>query len=638
MPRAKSTVRRPTLAASRSPLRAIDFEERGQRTVNPLELGLIELPTRPRSIYTMGQRKAAIDGCESGRLLDASDITLAAITESGYCRGILADLAQGIVGLPRTFIGDTEMVAALADTTARVGEFREMLPEPDLVRLLSWGITLGVAPGQMRKKWRGGFGARPSYDYPISPEEAGNWKETRKQLGSRVSRPVGANDTRILRAWSPKYMRCQWWEDSSWYLMTADGEIRISHLDDPPNPNARSNDGRPILDGNADEWMIFTPYGETKPWEWGAWKSATLAFVAERDATFDRLRHSEVLAPVRVGKVPAGTTDTQRKKFLAIIRDMQRMASFVLPPGLEYDIVESTGKVADIYAKIVEWAERQYAMITGALTTAAGASVYNKGGDVQERYTRSILSSFASALSSCIHRYVLVPWAERNYGSDAAPRAEWDPTPPADQKTKAETLKIAGEALDGMVEALAKAGRKPTDASVEKYWQCLGWETEQIPAKTPHPKIEIVPTDRKFAYTLDEIRAGDGWPALGDDRGALLVSEAEQLGKQKAEAQGPVGGGDIAPADAPTDEAASALAAKMTTYAVPACGHGRPNRCPLCGVERQRDFSPDPDTGEVRWHVAWRPIVRGVAPAIATAPVALNGASHPAAWAPGGDA
>lgn len=593
------------------------------------------MPTRPRSIYTMGQRKAAIDACEGGRLADAADITLAATTESGYCRGILADLTQGILGLPRTFIGDSEMVAALADTTARVGQFREMLPDPDLVRLLSWGITLGVAPGQMRRK----YGARPSYDYPISPEEATNWKETRKRIGSPMSRPVGANDTRVLRTWSPKWLRSQWWEDQAWYLMTADGEIRISHLDDPPNPNARSN-GRPIPDGDADEWMLFTPFGETKPWEQGAWKSATLAFVAERDATFDRLRHSEVLAPMRVGKVPAGTTETQRKKYLRLIAEMKRMGILVLPPGLDYNVVESTGRVADLYAKIIEWAERQYAMITGALTTASGASVYNKGGDVQERYTRSILSAFASALSTCIHRYVLVPWGRKNYGTDDAPRAEWDPTPPADQKTKAETLKLAGEALDGAIESLAKAGRKPTDACVERYWQGLGWETEAIPPRTPHPRIDVTPSAREYAYRLGEVRASDGWPGFGDDRDDMTIADAEQLAKKKAMGPGedetaPLDA--IGPADAPTDEAAHALAAKMTTYAVPACGHGRPNRCPLCGVERLRDFSPDPVTGEIRWHVAWRPIVRGVAP-VEPAPMANGVAPHPGAWAPGGEA
>lgn len=627
---------RSTVAASRAPVRAIDLEQRAQRSVSPLELGLIELPTRPRSVYTMGQRKAAIESCEGGLLREAADLTLAAITESAYCRGILADLVQGLLGLRRTFTGDPAMVADLS------GQFHHMFPNADTVRLMSWGITLGIAPGQMRRK----YGARPSYDYPITPEEAANWKETRKQIGALRERPIGAPDIRVLRSWSPKWLRCQWWEDSAWYLMTADGEIRISHLDDPPNPNARPSMGQPIPDGNRDEWMLFTPFGETKPWEWGAWKSATLAFVAERDATFDRLRHAEVLAPMRVGKVPAGTTETQRKKYLRLLVEMKRMGLLVLPPGLEYDMVESKGRVADIYKAIIEWAQSEYAMITGALTTAAGASVYSKGGDVQERYTRSILSFFASALSECLHRYGFVPWSIRNYGTEDAPHVEWDPAAPEDKKTKAETLKIAGEALDKMVDSLAKVGRKPSDTSVEKFMQGLGFETEAIPPKTPHPKIDVTPTAREYAYRLGEVRASDGWPGFGDDRDNMTIADAEQLAKKKAEETPPPQGtgadDEIAPGDAPTDEDAHALAAKMTAYAVPACDHGRPNRCPLCGIERHRDFTPDPVTGEIRWHKEWKAIVRRkAAPTVAPvdpAPMTNGVGPHPGAWAQGGEA
>ena len=64
---------------------------------------------------------------------------------------------------------------------------------------------------------------------------------------------------------------------------------------------------------------------------------------------------------------------------------------------------------------------------------------------------------------------------------------------------------------------------------------------------------------------------------------------------------------DPGPEEAPpTDDAASALAEKMTMMAVDRCEHGRANRCWLCGVERVRDF--DVVDGVTQWHVAWRPI------------------------------
>ncbi len=616
-----------SIAASRAPARPIDFQARDQRNANPLEVGLIQLPTRPTSIYTQGMRKAAIDECEIGKLRLAADLTLAAVTESAYCRGILADLVEGLWGLPRHWTGRADMIQALDTTPEHVGEFARMFPQPDAIRLMSWGITLGMGVGQMRRK----YGARASYDFPVSPEEAANgvWRQP-----SKIARPIGAYNTRTLYTWSPKYARWQWWDDS-WWLLTADGEIRIAPLDDSPNLdeyghalNART--------GNPDEWLQYMPYGRHRPWEWGAWKSATQAFIAERDAIFDRLRHAELLAPLRVGKVPAGTTETQRRKYLRQIREMQRLGILVLPPGLEYTVVEAMGRITGVYKDIIDASHAEFAMITGALTTAEG----NKGfarGDVQERFTRSILASFAGSLAECFHAGGLVPWGREEFGTDDAPRPGWDTVPPEDKKARAETLKTASDALAGFADSLAAHNKELTPESVETYVQSLGLATRDIPVRTPHPKIEISSDDRKFAYTLDEIRAGDGWPVVGDDRGKLLVSEAEALGKQRAAAAPPVDGADaedVPPGDAPTDEAAHTLAAKMTSYGVERCAHERPNRCPLCGVERLRDFTPQPD-GTVRWHVAWRPIMRG---AVAAPAMPLNGAAHVVPWAHGGEA
>lgn len=44
----------------------------------------------------------------------------------------------------------------------------------------------------------------------------------------------------------------------------------------------------------------------------------------------------------------------------------------------------------------------------------------------------------------------------------------------------------------------------------------------------------------------------------------------------------------------------------MTAFKVARCEHGRMNRCPLCGIERVRDFVQGP-SGPV-WSVSWRPI------------------------------
>lgn len=625
----------------------MDFQARGQRNVNPLELGLVQLPTRPTSIYTQGMRRAAIEACENGNLRLAADLTLAAITESAYCRGILADLVEGLWGLPRHWTGNTEMIAELTDSPERLGQFSQMFPQPDSIRFMSWGITLGVAPGQMRRKY-----GRPGDAYPISPDEAADWNETKRM---RPSRPVGAFDTRVLHAWSPKYLRHQWWDDS-WWMLSADGEFRIAPLDDAPNLDEY---GRPtgLGTGNPDEWLMYTPYGRARPWEWGAWKSATQAFISERDAKFDRDRHAEVLAPMRVGAVPAGTTEGQRKNYLRQIKEMKRMGILILPPGLEYKLVESTGRVTQVYADIITSAHQEYAMITGAITTAEGAAVYAKGGDVQERYTRGILTAFGGSFFDCIHKGGLVPWSRAHYGSDDAPRPGCDAASPEDKKTRAETTKIAGEALVSIYEGAALAGIRPTKASAVKYLQSIGFEAEDIPAgEARAAKIDLAPTDKAKAFRVREVRAGEGYPPLGtidapDHRDDLTLAEMDALANPKEGA--PPGGnhGDVgengpldegeADTEPPTDEDAVALAAAMTAHTPPVlrCEHNHPNRCRACGVERKRVLIPGANGNPHAWGVEWRAILRGSPQVPAPAPSPTNGAAHPAAWAAtGGEA
>lgn len=557
--------------------------------MSPLELGLIELPTRPRSEYTMGVRRQALLEADGGRLMDAADLTRAAMTESGYARGILSDLTHGLWGLPRSFIGRADMISALDDTPERVGQWREMFPQPDAIRLMSWGITLGVGLGQMRRRW-----ARPGDDFPISLEEAkdGSWRLPKK------TRPIGSYDTRVLRTWDPKYLRCQWW-DESWFLNTADGEIRI----DP-------NDG---------EWMLYLPYGEIKPWEYGAWRALTIAFVLQRDALFDRSRHAEVLAPVRVGTVPQGTTQRQRELYMRQIRTMQRMGAFVLPPGLDYKIVESSGRIADIYDKIIEWANGDYAMITGAITTATGSPGFSKG-DVQERFTRAVLSSLGSSLASCLHAGGLVPWAIENYGDPNAPRPEFDAVAPEDKLVRAQTIGAAGDALVKLNEGLKTAGKRLTAASVEKFAQTLGFEVEDIPAgQTPVAKLELAPTDIAKVVRASEVRASQGLPAFGDERDDMTIPELDAHAKALSEPP-PMDGAPVGSAlnveaqamgEPPTDGAAAALAVAMSHHKVERCEHGCSNRCPRCGVERDRGFDVGPD-GQPIWHIAWRPIFRAI--------------------------
>ncbi len=545
--------------------------------------------------------REAKEAADDGVLRQAADLTRAASTEDGYARGVIGTLTEGLWGLPMNFLGDPRMIDALTDTPTGSGQWREMFPQPEAIRLMSWGINLGVGVGQMRHKWR-----EPG-EQAVSVEDAA----TGEFRIVRPLRPIGAHSTRVLRTWDPKWLRHQWWDDT-WWLMTADREIRIT-----------PNDG---------EWILYMPYGSQKPWEQGAWKALTLAFILGRDAMFDESRHAEVLAPVRVGKVPQGTTQRQRQEYLRQIREMQRMAAFVLPPGLDYSIVESTGRITEIYEKIIARCERQYCLIyTGNETTTKGTSGFSQG-DVQERIASSKLKSFSGSLSICLRDGGLREWAIENYGTADAPLALFDCEPPEDKLAKAKTVSEAGDSLGKMNAGLATAGLRVTKASATAYAQSFGFAVEELPvAAAPAPEAEppVAQGDLAKALRADEIRALAGIPAFGDERGDMVLSALNAPPAPPGGAPFAADPKALAPLapiaapvatvaesdDAPDTSAAAALAAKMTLHGVARCEHERPNRCLLCGVERTRDFDAGagPDGGHV-WRVAWRPIGGTVAP------------------------
>ena len=56
-------------------------------------------------------------------------------------------------------------------------------------------------------------------------------------------------------------------------------------------------------------------------------------------------------------------------------------------------------------------------------------------------------------------------------------------------------------------------------------------------------------------------------------------------------------------------EAAKRLAEAMTEHQIGACEHGKTNRCPICGIRKERELiPPGKPGGEHSWSFKWVPI------------------------------
>lgn len=76
--------------------------------------------------------------------------------------------------------------------------------------------------------------------------------------------------------------------------------------------------------------------------------------------------------------------------------------------------------------------------------------------------------------------------------------------------------------------------------------------------------------------------------------------------------------GDAQSDDAPSEDAAATLAAAMTEHGIERCEHGMPNKCKLCGVERDRGVVPGVNGAPHGWKLAWKATPK--APTVRTLP------------------
>lgn len=487
-------------------------------------LGVVELPSRPISEYTVGRWLSAVEGLESGgSFRDAADLTRAAITQSGFTSGVLDTITGGTLGLPRNVVvepGEERIKLALEGRQGRGGDLDRLEPRAEAKQIMAWGVTLGIGLGQLLQPDHSGplhDPPSPSGPLPIDGQYGGG-------MASMAVRRAGENRCPSLLAWDPRWLRFQWW-DRRLFLMTSNGEIEI-----------HPGDG---------EWFVYTPHGASYPWRYGAWIYLTLAFVIGRDAVFDRARHMQMAPPVRVGKVPLGTSDPQRRKYAKQIEDMKHFAWFVLPPGLEYDVVESTtsGQVDTIYASAISYSERQVAIgLTGNEVMVEGSKGFGTA-DIFARVTATKRAFYALTWEET-ERAQLLPWYMwENYGPDASvPSIVRQTDPPEDQDARLERVAKFGAALTSVRKGLDDVGGELVFSSVIEMAQAVGLRVKEKEKTTGAPAgthIEVTPSAMEAVVTGGELRGQEALGPFGDEQ-----TVAELLGHgPAAEAAPPPGEG-----------------------------------------------------------------------------------------------
>lgn len=318
----------------------------------------------------------------------------------------------------------------------------------------------------------------------------------------------------------------------------------------------------PVTPGDG-RWILHTPGGYLAPWQNGLWASLARSFVAKDHAFQYRENYSGKLAnPARVATNPQGATDTQRESFLSRVMAWGVNTVFNLPPGWDVKLLESNGRGYEVFQQTIATSNEEIIIaLVGQMVTVTGGTGF-ANADIHATIRADLIQDDGDGISSTLNDQALRQIVNVLFGGGVRCSVAWDTKPPADLKVEADSISAAAKAITDANDALGNYGMR-------------------IDAR------EIM---TRFKIPVEIIGEDTGSIDRGDESGTNVIDA------------------EIVQPTTHSDEAAAALAAKMTEHGIPRCEHGSSNRCRLCGIERVRNFEPSVDGSDPVWTVGWRPI------------------------------
>jgi phage gp29-like protein len=434
--------------------------------------------TRTLSDWSPALIKAARAMADSGNLELAADFCESAMGDDRV-QAALSTRTKGLVALPLSFEevrGAKRLVKALDPGE----DWWSAFPATALAQLLSWGILLGVGLGRIV------------------------WTDR----GETINRIVPT-----LKVWHPRHLRYDW-RRRMWTVKVEGGKTED------------------VIPGEG-SWILYTPYGDSRPWAFGAWRAIALWQLLKQYAIEDWGYYSEKNAgglDVAESSSEVHLTKEARKELAADLFAMKANSALVMPAGLTFKKVESTANTWQTFQAQKDAADMgmSVALLGQNLSTEVSGPV-STGATLHGRVLQVFIDADAETLSTCIHDQALIWWAEFNFGNrNLAPWPLWDTKPPEDQKQRADVLNVLASAINTLQNANA-----PIDVRglLEKYG---------VPLQDPK---DVEQTGQVFKYhldygalTLNEIRERLGLPPIkgGDEAPKPVAAPAAPTGNKPA--------------------------------------------------------------------------------------------------------
>lgn len=366
--------------------------------------GQLQPPSQTQTRWYLSDLESAERAADGGDLRQAAKLMISA-RKDGRLAGILSTRTGGLVGLPRKFRGDEQIIADLEPRrNAARSLFDEMFPPNELAALAADGVLLGVGVAELV--------------------------------------PVRGRDYPVLVRLDPQYLVYRWAENQ-WYFASNFGMVPIT-----------PGDGR---------WILHTPGGRQSPWQNGLWRAVGQAWIRKQHALLHKDNWEAKLAnPARVAVSPAGAAETQKESFFKQVMSWGVNSVFSLPGGYDVRLIESNGRGWESFTKTIAESNDEYSIaLAGQLVTTDGGAGF-QNSDIHKSIRADLIKQTADDLAHSLNTQGIPGFIARRYGDAAVLRravsVEWDVTPPKDRNSEASSMVTVATAIQGLQIALAANG------------------------------------------------------------------------------------------------------------------------------------------------------------------------------------
>lgn len=398
------------------------------------DLSIYEEPwTRLYRLWSPELLRAAEIQADAGNLLLAADLCETMFGDDRV-KAVLDTRTDTLLGLPLSFeaSGDGRRKTTIKNALEVEEDWWASFPECEQKLLHTWGVILGVGLAELCWEWD---------------------EDTDRVLPK-------------MRTKSPRNLRFD--------ILTRQWKLRVLNA----STSSYEVYDEIVVTPNDGKWLLYTPYGYSRPWVHGAYRALSrwslLKQYALQDWGFYSERHGLGFM-LGTGDI---SDDKQRKQIKADLQKLGRNSALVLPKDFDVKLIEAQAKTWETFAAQISTADNGYAItILGQnMTTQAGQTGNQGAASMHGKVALGRTKADNESLSTLYHDGALTHWAQFNFGDrKLAPWPVRDTTPTSDKKEDAAVEQMIAQALATKVkagiitpnEARKRLGEAPMDGGDE---------------------------------------------------------------------------------------------------------------------------------------------------------------------------